>query len=383
MFRKQITRLVPEGAPTRTRDGEKQVQLRLDGVPTWVRLNGNGRAVVLTPHYYAKISGKVTRLARDKNTSIIMLGDLRRKRERIAAGLELETDGDTTVAEALDGYLADSLPKRSAKYGKALTNRLRGVIDRLGVTRVHQLSGLRRDRIEAATQGTPNTKWHNVVALKAFLKWCVGRRLIGVVPEVPSIPQPKGRRAALSREDLSKLIVAADESRKLLYATAFSTLARMGALSRVTLDDCSFTVDGAGNPTGGTISLLAEHSKTGTAQCINVAPLVLLELFHHCREMREKGLPGHTRVFKFNPVHISGQFAKDLKAAGLPSKSPQGLKITPHSLRHGGTTHLLKHGVSPFIVMRLGGWKSMALLVRNYGHVISLDAKDALEQWMR
>jgi len=45
-------------------------------------------------------------------------------------------------------------------------------------------------------------------------------------------------------------------------------------------------------------------------------------------------------------------------------------RLTPHSLRHGFATGLLRAGVDPVTVAWLGGWESAQLVVEIYGHAL-------------
>ena len=63
------------------------------------------------------------------------------------------------------------------------------------------------------------------------------------------------------------------------------------------------------------------------------------------------------------------------KSAGLSCTSG-------HSFRIGGTTHLLSHGVDPWIIMKQGRWSSKAFLLywRNIEDILPLFIGDSLDK---
>lgn len=55
--------------------------------------------------------------------------------------------------------------------------------------------------------------------------------------------------------------------------------------------------------------------------------------------------------------------------------------LNGHGFRIGGTTHLLLHGVDPWVVMKQGRWSSAAFLLywRNVEEILPLFIGDSLD----
>ena len=60
-----------------------------------------------------------------------------------------------------------------------------------------------------------------------------------------------------------------------------------------------------------------------------------------------------------------------VKSAWKASIKRAGIKpLTPHALRHGFATGLLRAGVDPVTVAWLGGWESPQIVIDIYGHAM-------------
>jgi integrase len=407
MFKKQSTKAIPPGTPSRVVKGKREVQFFHLGKIRWVPVNANGKAVLESGYWYAKIGGLPVRLARDKTAAEQVLAAKRRQREREEVGLALPElkPSEETVAKALENWNREMEEKDlAAGYRTRQVKRVGELLTELGVTMVHQVPRLTTDQIEKVASRTkvgilgskgkrgevqvvpasPAVQSHNITGLAIFFSWLKRRKYLGVTPELPQRSKLKGVRAAISIDQLRRLTQFCDEQYRVFYLLAFSTLARVGSLTTLRIRDCHFEFrKGSRMPVSGSISLLAKHTKTRQANRITVAKdLSLVPLYGWILQRRGEGAGDDDLAFTLNLKKISRRFKTQMGLAGLPTKTPDG-NVTPHSLRHGGATHLLLCGVSPFKVMKVGGWKNMDVLVKHYGHVISSDASEEVDRYMK
>ena len=85
-----------------------------------------------------------------------------------------------------------------------------------------------------------------------------------------------------------------------------------------------------------------------------------------------------------NPASFSTLSRSDLMDRCNSIWKSAGLSCTSgHSFRIGGTTHLLIHGVDPWVIMKQGRWSSKAFLLywRNIEDIIPLLIGDSLDKF--
>ena len=210
-------------------------------------------------------------------------------------------------------------------------------------------------------------------AVTTFCRWLVRR---GVLARMPALPRVRGNpktfrpRRAITQEVMlqicasverrgAKLAGSTATARSLLYQTAFYSALRLRALREIRVGDLMQEADG-----GWSLSVRAETDKTGHARRI---PIVAPGLGDALAAM-VKGRPASALIWPGLPPTMSATLQSDLRDAGIPFVTTEG-RFDFHSFRHSGATHFLTRGVSPLVVARLGGWASLEMLSRRYGHL--------------
>jgi len=99
--------------------------------------------------------------------------------------------------------------------------------------------------------------------------------------------------------------------------------------------------------------------------------------------LTQKGQPYESHGGKFGG-HIKTSFktaktkaAEILKEDGHTDRAVVMLKVTPHWLRHSFASFLLQSGADVKTAMEAGGWKSVQLFVKTYGHLAPNAAEEA------
>ena len=372
MFKKQVTRPITTVTPTREYRGQRQAQLRLDGKLCWVPVNSTGRAVCETADYYAKVRQsdgcvKTVRLARDKAAAATILADMRRTRERVKAGLTTEGSvEDADLAGLIAKFHASRAAQKTASNQSAYENRLLRVCEGLRWQRladVRSTTAMKLDAWASGLNGATATQRKQIFSLRQFLVFLRKRQLIAELVELPkarSLP-PIVRRHISG--DQVEMLACANPARGLLYRVAFCTLARKGSLAALTAEDCHLD-----DPKKAWISFKPEHNKTATGNAVPIPERLVEPLRALCLERPA----GRLLVFPHQR-----QFGADIKRAGLPKKTADGV-FCFHSLRHSGATHLVKKGLPLHLVQRIGGWLSLTMLTQRYSHLCAQDGRELL-----
>ena len=373
MFKKQITRPITDATPTREYRGQRQAHLRLDGQLKWVPVNATGRAVVETADYYAKVrqpdgSVKTVRLARDKAAALQILAEHRRKRARVEAGLEtVDTVQDADLAGLIERFRVSHATYAGNPINHAsLITRLKRACKELNWKRlvdVRRTSAMNLDTWGASLTGATSSQKKVLEVIAQFMRFLKKLQLIAEVHALPQAKKvPPAVRRHMTAQELEQLATA-NPARGLLYRIAFSTLARAGALTALTCADCHLADDSES-----WISFKPEHNKTGTGIAVPIPAKLVPQLRALCLEKPDGVLLSIPRP---------EQFDADLRRAGLPKKTAEGV-LCFHSLRHSGATHLVKKGLPLHLIQRIGGWSSMSMLTARYSHLCAQDGRELL-----
>lgn len=381
MFKKKITRPVPEGTETRVEDKKLEAKIKLHGKTVWVPINSNGNLVVETASWYGTVRmangvHQTFRLFRDKSASQAELAKLQRVQDRIAAGILPQVDSSKDkIADLFSRFMDERKEQGLSAYHLKLANaRVKKAIEDLSLKTISDARNLTPAKLSAWLLGmkevAPMTRKHRKAALRKFLGWLKDQRLIAEVPRFPEFKaEIKTKRRALSKDEIEKLANAAPWPRSLLYRLAFASIARRGAILALRAKDLHLE-----NPKKPWIMLREETSKTGVGQAVPIPTRLVADLKKRVSEVGDQPL--------FAGVHAQLNemaFDKDLKKAGIEKETPEGT-ASFHCLRHSGATELLKAGVSTLVVQKMGGWKSLEMLAKHYAHITPMDGRHLIDE---
>lgn len=175
----------------------------------------------------------------------------------------------------------------------------------------------------------------------------------------------------LTREIRDQLIAVTDQSLKgyrdrALLRLAYESMRRGSEL-------CAFSVDDVQRKANGSSLLYLKRSKTDqegrgmwialSATCIEaIDDWLSVSQIRSGPILRAVNLHGHVSDQPLNPKSLTEIYRQLAHQAGLPRDFIRGL--TSHSARVGAAQDLLKSGETLPQIMRRGGWKSPAIVMR-------------------
>lgn len=343
-----------------------------------------GRVSIPSECYYGTIrkpdgTSYVAKLATDKTASATMLADMQRKEDRVFTGHEQpESESKEDLPELVERFHRERVAEGLSPAHLLSTRRfLSEAFKALELETLADVRRLTSGKISDWLIGlplAPHTKRHTASGLRSFLRWLKDQKQL---PEVPRFPRIQGetvqKRRVFTRDEVNRLEKHSPWPRGLLYALAYATIARQGALLSLTAADLHL-----GDREGPSISLRPEAAKTGQGQRVPIPQRLVAPLRKLAKERPDGPL------FRGIAVQLKGDYAfdKDLESAGIEKQTRDGVAVF-HGLRHSGTTAMILAGISLEIVRRMGGWKSLEMLAKHYAHVQPTDARAAITACFR
>lgn len=181
------------------------------------------------------------------------------------------------------------------------------------------------------------------------------------IDKVPSFEIPTDlpkREIWLFKDELKRLIDAADPTMKLFIRLAYGTGSRRAAIEQLQWDQLNFQRK--------TINLakLGEKSTCKRRPTVPMGDLFPILEQRFAKKENEWVLgSGRDLLYDFQKTLSKA----DLLSVGSINGRPSG-KVTPHVLRHSRATHLLEDGASIFAVSKLLG-DTPTTVQRVYGHI--------------
>jgi integrase len=258
-----------------------------------------------------------------------------------------------TYENLRDAYLEQN-PEQRAYYGlQHLDSFFEGMTATSIATDV--LRKFRKHR-EAKDKVAGPTIRRNLVMLRAMFNQAKkeGKLRLHDVPyfPMPEDSEPAGRR--IHPKEFAKVLSHLPENLKPFFSTMYATGCRLGALQRITWDmvskDCS-SIDLPGS--------LTKSKKPLTLVLAGAQLEPIAALLRKMFRVSSKAV--------FDSTNYRPEWSKACAASGLgtynkKTRTRTGVRI--HDCRVSAAINLVESGVDADIVMKIGGWKTMAMFSR-------------------
>ena len=234
---------------------------------------------------------------------------------------------------------------------------------------------------------TVKTQNYHIIALRAFLKYCVKRDWKSLEPEKVELSKTPQRTVEyLARDELQMLFDAVDTSKitglrnrtilELLYSTGLR-ISELVSLNRdqINLDRGEFQIRGKGRKVR--IVFLSDRAKRWLKEYLNVRTDNFDPLFLNHRRARDKkdedlDTKGeHRRLTEYSIQEMVRTTALN---AGIVKK------VTPHTLRHSFATELLINGADIRSVQEMLGHASITT-TQIYTHITNKKLKEVHQKY--
>jgi len=431
VFRKSVTRHLPEGAIVIVKNLQKWAQWTDGkGKPRTARIIENGRITTESRTYIAKyrdgqdVVREISTGCRDRGAALSVLTKLERQAELVRSGVITVAENAATLhAHAaleshIDGFLSHLVAKGTTVEHQKKTRRY---LERMNAgCNFSRLSDLRREIFERWLDGqhfSARVRNGFRVAATSFGAWLLRtqRRHVNPFAGVPrSNEQVDARRPrrALTTDELTKLIRAAKErpldsklgnrgvSAKLSESTRQrlkllglerATAYKLMALTGLRCNEVKTLTEGALTLGGESprITLEARYAKNRKLARVALRPDVAEDLKNYLDAKNAWVTTGKSG--QLVPLHSAANarvfanmpsikvFDLDLRAAGIPKRDQSGRTLDLHSLRHTFATFMGRSGASMQVAQAAMRHSDPKLTSTTYTHLELVDIGRALD----
>jgi integrase len=247
VYRKTVTRPLPEGAELLTRKGQRLARWRdrkgerrtgavIEGRDGTLRVSARSATYVAKYRDGSGVVREVSTGCRSKDAAQAVLRELMSRAENVRAGVVTASDDavrdwlSTPVAESLTDYI-DSLKDRgrSATHVADCERLAKRVFDENGIKLLRDIAGGTVEkwlRERSAENMAPRTRNSYLQAVRGFCRWCVSKKRLAVDPTRDIAKLDESSDIRRKRRSMT-----GDELQRLLYVATWRPLAERGRLT--------------------------------------------------------------------------------------------------------------------------------------------------------
>jgi integrase len=235
VFRKTVTRPLPEGAELftrkgqrlarwRDRKGERQTGVVIEGRDGTLRVSVESATYVAKYRDGSGVVREVSTGCRNKDAALAVLAELTSRAENVRAGVVTESDDavrdwlPTPIIKSVTDYIADLRKNgRSVSYIDGIQIRLDRIVRETGIA---TLRGVTATEIETwldsftESGASPRTRNSYLQAVGGFCRWCKSKKRLATDPleaiaKLPESIDVRRKRRSMTGPDLLRLLFVA------------------------------------------------------------------------------------------------------------------------------------------------------------------------------
>lgn len=317
--------------------------------------------------------------------------DAETRGRRVKHGLETAADQKRREAagRSIDAHLADYLQSTQAMSSPRHVAQVRSSIEAMvtacGWTSIAEISAdgaakefgrrLREGKSDARRRGVgPSTLNHHRTYLRSFTAWLARNGRLAADPlaalgRFDAKADVRRVRRILTDAEITALLAAADESRRMLYLLMLYTGLRVGEVR--SLRASSFRWDHPGGPV---VVVEAGYSKRRRRE---EQPLPETVAFILRPWIKARPARGPIWTLPHDPAAM---LRRDLTAAKIEYRDADGHVIDMHALRHTYISRVVAGGATVKEAQTLARHSAAALTLDRYAHVDAAAVRGALER---